>query len=100
MCPAGRIAARSLMDIPITLESAFLIFSSSPTVLTSSRRGDEPCAALVPPTKEDCGSETLVTRLPVSLSNHSLAIIPLDDGAAPLRNVECPTAVTVAAWTR
>ena len=42
MCPAGRMALRSLIEMPTTFESPPCIFTSSPTVLTRRRRGDEP----------------------------------------------------------
>ena len=96
MCPAGRIALRSLIETPITCESGKRIFNSSVIVLVISRRGDEPHGPDVPPTGLVAGSETLVTVLPVSRSNQSFAMMPLTEGVAPLRNVECPTAVTVS----
>ena len=74
------------------------ILSSSPTVLTSMRCGDEPVVPGAPPISFVSGSETLVTDWPLSRSNHSLATMPLEDGVAPLRKVECPTAVTVGKW--
>ena len=99
--PTGRIAERSFRDTPNTrgasaapFGSADAILSSSPTVLTSSRRGD---AAL--PVGEPSGltveSDTLVTVAPVSRSNQSLPMIPLTDGVAPVSIVACPIAVTV-----
>ena len=97
MWPEGRIAARSLMDTPITLDSASRILTSSPTVLTSRRRGEDPGAFGTPPTTLVCGSETLVTVWPESRSYHSLPMMPLTEGVAPLRKVEWPTAVRVAA---
>jgi hypothetical protein len=43
MCPAGRIAERSFIAIPITFgEVQPARFISSPIVLTRRRRGDEP----------------------------------------------------------
>src|SRR5260370_35815555 len=93
MCPAGRIALRSLIDTPITFPPLPEIFSSSPRVDGSSRRGDDPWPE--PPTSLTVSSETLVTCLPTALSHHSFPMIPLIDGVAPLRKVQCPTAVTV-----
>src|SRR6266849_1922504 len=98
MWPAGRIALLSLIETPMTFESPPWDFNSSPTVLTSRRRGDEPARPGTELTSFDFGSKTLVTFCAVSRSYHSLAMIPLTDGGAPLRNVECPTAVTVVAW--
>src|SRR5258708_11795630 len=95
MWPAVRIAPRSLMEIPITLEPGCAIFNSSPIALTSIRFGDDPVAPGPPPSRRVVSSDTLVTERPVVRSYHSLPTIPLTDGVAPLRNVECPTAVTV-----
>ena len=38
MRPTGRIALRSLLDMPIAFDAGFRIFNSSPIVLTISRR--------------------------------------------------------------
>jgi hypothetical protein len=94
MRPAGSTALRSLLEMPITFDLPLAIFSSSPKVLTSSLRGDEPRPGL-PPSSCVCSSETLVTCLPASRSNHSLPTIPLTDGVAPLSMVAWPIAVTV-----
>ena len=77
--------------------SAILI--SSPMVLTSMRRGEAPVAVgSALPSSSVAASLAAVTRFPSSLSNHSLPTMPLTEGVAPLRNVECPTAVTVGKW--
>src|SRR5439155_12262183 len=95
MWPTGRIAERSLSETPITcVFPPLAIFISSPRVLTSRRRGDAP-PSLDPPSSLTESSDTLVTRLPVDRSNHSLATMPLTLGRAPLRKVLCPIAVTV-----
>src|SRR5437899_1009592 len=93
MCPDGRIALRSLIDTPITFPPLPEIFSSSPRVDGSRRRGEDPAPA--PPSSLVVSSETLVTRFPVAWSHHSFPMIPLIDGVAPLRKVEWPAAVTV-----
>ena len=97
MWPEGRMALRSFMEMPIARERPESeILSSSPTVLTSSRRGEAPPSpAPAPPRIFTASSETLVTDLPVSRSNQSLPTMPLIDGVAPLRNVLWPIAVTV-----
>ena len=89
------MALRSLIEIPITLLPFPAIFSSSPMVETSMRRGDEPVSPGRPPSSCTVGSETLVTVWAVSRSYQSLPMIPLSDGGAPLRKVEWPIAVTV-----
>src|SRR5690348_4445094 len=96
MCPAGRIALRSLIEIPITLESPPWGFNSSPTVLTRERRGDVP--GRLDPVLFVSESITLETVVLVERSYHSLPMMPLSEGVAPERKVEWPTAVTVAAW--
>ena len=58
------------------------IFISSPTVLTSIRRG-EAGAELGAPIALTVGSVTLDTLAPVSRSNQSLPMMPLTDGVAP-----------------
>ena len=57
------------------------IFSSSPTVLTSSRLGEEPVP--LPPSNCVLESPTLVTGAPSSRSYQSLPTIPLVEGVAP-----------------
>ena len=76
------MALRSLIDTPITFDSGSTRLSSSPTVLASSRRGEDPARLPDPPTKLVVSSLTLVTRVPVARSNHSLPMIPLADGVA------------------
>src|SRR5260221_6057133 len=98
MWPDGRIALRSLMEMPITFEGCPDILSSSPTVLTSRRRGEDPFVPGVPPRSAVDLSLTLLTASSDSRSSHSLLIMPLMEGVAPLRNVECPTAVTQRQW--
>ena len=100
MWPAGSTAERSFSDRPKTFGACSLpagareaLFSSSPTVSTSIRCGDDP--APLPPTSCVSGSSTLVTLLPRLRSYQSLPTIPLTDGVAPLIIVEWPTAVTV-----
>src|ERR1700732_1414605 len=93
MWPTGRIALRSLIETLTTLPPLPDIFNSSPMVDCSRRFGDDP--APVPPSSLVVSSETLVTRLRVSRSHHSLPTIPLMAGGAPLRNGELPPAVTV-----
>ena len=86
MWPAGRIALRSLSEIPMTRDwFPFAIFNSSPSVLTSSFRGEAPVPA--PPKRLVAASDTLVTTLPVSRSNQSLPTIPLIEGVAPVSSV-------------
>ena len=79
--------------MPITLLPLRAIFNSSPTVLTSRRRGEAPSP--VAPNIFTVSSLTLVTTLPVARSYHSLPIMPLKDGVAPDKKVLWPTAVTV-----
>src|SRR5215471_10068633 len=98
MCPPGRIALRSLIETLMILAGAPDIFNWSPTVLAVRRQGEEPGRLAEAPTRRVFGSLTLVTMEPVSRSYHSLATIPLAEGGAPVRKVEWPTAVTVAAW--
>src|SRR5882724_5151775 len=93
MWPEGRIAERSLIETPITLPPLPDIFNSSPSVDCSIRRGDDPGPS--PPSRRVESSETLVTRARVVVSHHSFPTIPLIDGVAPVRKVECPIAVTV-----
>src|SRR5579863_8047617 len=93
MRPAGRIALRSLSDMPMVLPPRPDILSSSPTVDCNSREGEDP--APVAPSNCVDSSETLVTRLPAGRSHQSLLTIPLKAGVAPERIVECPTEVTV-----
>src|SRR6185295_4367963 len=99
--PTERMADRSFRDTPMTRGRTGApfgrpdpIFSSSPSVLTSSRRG-EAAGPDADPTGATDGSDTLVTIAPVSRSNQSLPMMPLTDGVAPLSIVACPTAVTV-----
>ena len=97
MWPEGRIAARSFSDTPITRGlPPPAIFNSSPTVLTSSRLGEEP--GPLPPSNCVLASLTLVTCTPSSRSYQSLATIPLIEGVAPVRNVLWPTAVIAGTW--
>ena len=88
MAPAGKIAARSFIEIPITLvapPSAILI--SSPSVLTSRLCGELPFAPGVPPSRVVAASSTDVMTLPLGRSYHSLAIMPLVAGVEPVMNV-------------
>jgi hypothetical protein len=67
------------------------ILSSSPSVETSRRRGEDPLFFPVSPgapNKSVDVSITLVMRLPAVRSHHSLPTIPLSAGEAPLRKVE------------
>ena len=82
-----------MIETPITLPPLPDIFISSPTVDCSRRFGDAPSP--VEPRSLNVSSDTLVTRFFVARSHHSLPIMPLSAGVAPVRNVECPTAVTV-----
>ena len=93
MRPAIRMALRSLCEIPITREPGWAIFSSSPTVLTRRRCGEEPvvCPA---PRRSVPGSSTLVTFLFSARSYQSFPMMPLIDGGAPVSIAEWPTAVT------
>ena len=100
MCPAGSTAERSFRESPNTLgrfgapsAAREALFSSSPTVETSRRRGDAPSP--VPPTNVVPGSETLVTLRPSARSYQSLPMMPLIAGVAPDSMVEWPIAVTV-----
>ena len=86
--PTGRIADRSFRDTPNTRGASGdpfgcsdAIFSSSPTVLTSSRRG-EAADAVGEPSGLTVVRHAL-TVVPVSRSNQSLPMIPLTDGVAP-----------------
>src|SRR5262249_2208287 len=81
-------------EIPMACDLGLAIFSSSPSVLTNKRRGDEPGAG-VPPSRLVLSSVTLVTVLDDSRSYQSLPMMPLMEGVAPLRKVLCPMAVTV-----
>ena len=94
MWPAGRMALRSLSEMPITRDFPPAIFSSSPTVLTSRRRGEAPSPP-APPSSSALGSDTLVTVRPSSRSYQSFPTMPLMEGVAPLRKVLWPMAVTV-----
>jgi hypothetical protein len=94
------MADRSFNDTPMTrgrsgapLGRPDPIFSSSPTVLTSSRRGD--AAARRRADRRDGRIEHARDDRPVSRSNQSLPMIPLTDGVAPVSIVEWPMAVTV-----
>jgi hypothetical protein len=100
MWPAGRIAPRSFSERPITFDlESVAIFSSSPSVLTSIRRGEAPSPP--PPRIFSAASDTLVTERPVARSYQSLAMIPLTAGSAPDRKVQWPGAVTVGkCWKR
>jgi hypothetical protein len=87
--PAGITAERSLSDRPITRGAASDPFgaaadslSSSPSVLTSSRRG-EAVAASGAPIGFTVVSVMLCTCVPVSRSNQSFPMIPLTLGVAP-----------------
>src|SRR6185295_11698301 len=87
MWPAGRIALRSFSERPITFAfDPVAIFSSSPTVLTSMRRGEAPSPA--PPTIFSAGSDTLVTARQVGAvadrghGGEVLVAGPGEDGAA------------------
>ncbi len=100
--PTGRIAERSFSETPNTAGALAEplgwcddILSSSPIVLTSRRRGEPAAAAVVDPTVETVGSDTLVTVAPDSRSNQSLPMMPLTDSVAPLNIVAWPGAVTV-----
>ncbi len=93
MRPAIRIALRSLCAIPTTREPGRAILSSSPTVLTRSRWGEEPVPSR-PPRSFVAGSSTLVTFRPRPRSYQSLPTMPLIAGRAPVSIVMCPTAVT------
>src|SRR3989442_1611582 len=93
--PGRRLAEPSLKETPITGDFPPLaIFSSSPTVLTSKRRGDAP-PSLEPASSLTESSETLVTFFPDETSNHSLPMMPQTLGCAQLRKVLWPIAVTV-----
>jgi hypothetical protein len=82
-----------LLEIPITFDLPLAIFSSSPSVLTSSFDGDD--ARPLAPSSCRLSSDTLVTCLPSSRSYHSLPTMPLTEGVAPVSIVEWPMAVTV-----
>src|SRR6476620_5004807 len=87
------MALRSLMDTPITLQFLPEIFNSSPMVLASRRRGDDPMPGA--PSNRVLSSDTLVTFFPDARSYQVLFTMPLMDGVAPDIKVECPMAVTV-----
>ena len=94
MWPAVRIAARSLSEMLMTFEGPLpAIFSSSPTVLTIKRTGEAP-SPLGAPRSFVLGSKMLATERPDSRSYQLLFTMPLREGVAPVRMVECPTAVT------
>src|SRR5215813_12123946 len=94
--PEGKMAARSLSERPTTLDCPTLDnFNSSPMVEPSSLEGDIPGAPSRPPISLTLPSVTLVMRFPDSRSYHSLPMMPLIDGVAPLMNVEWPQAVYV-----
>ncbi len=90
-----------MSDTPITFGvgpvplRARASLSSSPMVLTRSRRGDAAEAGSVPPRTWTVPSNTLVTTVPDSRSNQSFPMMPLSAGIAPLSIAACPTAVTV-----
>src|SRR5580658_10333088 len=102
-CPAGMIALRDLMEMPITFDSSEAFRSSSPSVLTSRRLADAgspsvhlgPFAAGEAPTVCSFQSQTLVTTCPSARSYHVLPTIPLVAGIAPDMKMLWPTAVTV-----
>ena len=94
-------AERSFSDTPMTfgafaapLAAPEASLISSPTVLTSRRRGDA-VAASGAPIGLTLESVMLWTCAAVSRSNQSLPMMPLTDGVAPLNIVACPIAVTV-----
>src|ERR1043165_990621 len=92
--PAGRMAERSLTEIPMTFERSLVTRrSSSPTVELSNRFGLTPGSFGSPPRIFTESSVTLVMRLPVGRSSHSLAMIPDSDGYAPVIIVAWPGAV-------
>ena len=66
-------------------------------VETSRRAGEDPAPLPLPPSSLVLSSETLVTDFPSSRSHQVLLTMPLIAGVAPVRKVECPTAVTVGA---
>ncbi len=83
------MAERSFKDTPNTRGApgapfgcSDAIFSSSPSVLTRSRRGDA-AEAVGDPIGFTVRSETLCTTFPVSRSNQSLPMIPWTEGVAP-----------------
>ena len=86
MWPAGRIALRSLMEIPITFDSPPCIFNSSPTVLTSRRAATSRAICI---RADQLGGRigNAGNCLPVRRSYHSLPMIPLMDGVAPVKKV-------------
>ena len=67
---------------------------SSPTVLTSSRRGDA-VAAFGAPIGLTRRIRNALDLRRVSRSNQSLPMMPLTDGVAPVSIVAWPIAVTV-----
>ncbi len=96
MCPEVRMAPRSFRERPKTLDVGRAILSSSPSVLTNRRRGEEPCTLSLGPVRQVEASATLATFPFVSFlqissimkgvrSYHSLPMMPLTEGVAPLR---------------
>ena len=100
MWPEGRIAARSFMEMPMTLDTPPLaILISSPSVLTRRLCGELPVAPALAPSSLVALSSTEVMSRPSERSYHSLPMMPLVAGTEPVRNAECPGAVTVGKWS-
>src|SRR5216684_1267469 len=94
--PAGKIAERSLAEIPITFDrSPSARRNSSPTVEHNRRRGPFPFSLGLPASIMVLSSVIDLTFLPVSRSYHSLATIPVCEGEAPVINTAWPGAVNV-----
>src|SRR5207253_1268671 len=94
--PAGRIAERSLAEMPITLDRSLSAnLSSSPTEEQSNLRGLLPFSFGLPASMLVLSSVTDLTFLPVSRSYQSLAMIPFSEGQDPVMKTACPGAVKV-----
>ena len=92
--PAGRMAARSFSDTPITLAlKSVAIFSSSAIVVVSSLRGDMRPALPSVPTPLTVESSQQYTMRPSVMK--SLPAMPWMAGTEPVNTDVWPTAVTV-----
>src|SRR5258708_33773813 len=94
--PAVGIAARSLPEIAITFERGSTRFSTSPSDSTLRFFGLVPSSlSVLLPIYTAEGSATQYCDSPVAGSSHSLPMIPLRLGEAPVRRVAWPGPGTV-----
>src|SRR5690606_24621920 len=85
LCPAGRIAALSLIETPTTLDLKLPASRNSSVIVDASRfRGDILPASAVPPTASTRVSSVQYHGRPLSWSIHSLPAIPCIEGTDPV----------------